>query len=250
MTKRNGTKKKRLRRALIVLLVLALACGGSLAYLGTYYRADEAAVAAFAPADVPCEHTAAGDLVFDPGDAETGLIFYPGGKVEAEAYIPLMRAVAAEGVFCVLRPMPFRLAVLDIHAADGVRGRYPAVACWYIGGHSLGGATAAYELSAHPGAYEGLVLLAAYSAADLSGEPVRALSVYGSEDGVLNRTKYERCRANLPADTRELALEGACHAGFGFYGPQRGDGAPALTADAQVRLTASLIAQWITGGGS
>ncbi len=143
--------------------------------------------------------------------------------------------------------MPFRLAVLDLHAADAVREAFPAVERWYIGGHSHGGAFAAIELSKHPDAYAGLVLLGAYSIAVLSASSVRVLSVYGSEDGILDREKYVQNKPNLPADSREIVLEGGCHAYFGMYGPQRGDGIPSIDCAEQIRRTASVITDWFGG---
>lgn len=42
---------------------------------------------------------------------------------------------------------------------------------WYVGGHSLGGAMAASYAAKHTDELDGLVLLAAYSTADLTGQP-------------------------------------------------------------------------------
>lgn len=70
------------------------------------------------------------------------------------------------------------------------------------------------------------------------------LSVYGSEDGVLNRDAYERNRANLPADSPEVVLDGGCHAQFGIYGPQDGDGIPTTSGKEQIRQTAEAIAAY------
>ena len=57
-----------------------------------------------------------GNVVFEPQNATVGFIFYPGVKVEANAYQPLMAELAREGVLCVLVEMPFNLAVFDINA--------------------------------------------------------------------------------------------------------------------------------------
>ena len=234
----------------IPILVLSLLLSAGLIWLESYYRADGEAIEAFAVGRKVTERTLEnGDTVFDPGGAGTGLIFYPGGKVEETAYAPLLRTIAADGVLCVLCRMPFRLAVLDPHAADSVREALPGVERWYIGGHSLGGTIAARELSSHPDAYEGLVLLGSYSIDDLSGTPVRALSVYGSEDRVLDRSKYEENRGNLPADLCESEIAGGCHAYFGMYGAQAGDGTPTVTNEAQIRAAAEKIAAWIGENG-
>ena len=72
-----------------------------------------------------------------------------------------------------------------------------------------------------------------------------AFGVYVSEDGVLNRKKYEADRTNLPQDTTETIIDGGCHAGFGSYGAQKGDGAPVISAEEQQQQTADVLAAWI-----
>ena len=89
--------------------------------------------------------------------------------------------------------------------------------------------------------YEGLVLLASYSTADLSQSGMEVISIYGSEDGVLNMEKYAENKVNLPALFEEYIIKGGCHAGFGSYGAQDGDGTPTITGDAQIEETVFLI---------
>ena len=50
---------------------------------------------------------------------------------------------------------------------------------------------------------------------------------------------------NLPDDFEEIVLEGGCHAGFGMYGEQKGDGVPAITNEEQINMTADVIANFI-----
>ena len=104
---------------------------------------------------------------------------------------------------------------------------------------------AAGYAAAHYEDYDGLILLAAYSTKDLSQTTLRVLSVYGSEDGVMNRESYEKNWSNLPADTSEVVLDGGCHAQFGFYGAQDGDGVPTITGEEQVRQTVEAIAAFV-----
>ena len=238
-------RRKKLWIALSAILAVAIALTAVCAvYLGDYYRADTEAAEAFSPANpVLYEAREDGSVVVRPDGREpvAGLIFYPGGKVEHTAYVPLMEALASEGVLCVLVEMPFRLAVLDVNAADGVREAFPEVERWYMGGHSLGGSMAASYLSAHTEDFAGLILLGAYSTADLSGTELAVLSVYGSEDGVMNREKYAAYRPNLPEGFTETVIEGGNHAGFGMYGEQAGDGTATVTAAEQIRQTAEAI---------
>ena len=227
----------------IVLAVLIVACA---IYLGDYYKADEDAIAAYAPMnEVEFSTLADGSIVFTPENAIAGFIFYPGGKVENDAYKPLMAALASRGVLCVLTEMPFNLAVFDINAADGIKEQYPEITDWYIGGHSLGGSMAASYLEKHAGEYKGLVLLGSYSTADLSKSDLAVLCIHGSEDKVMNREKHDEYKSNLPDSTIDFDIEGGNHAGFGMYGEQKGDGAATISQREQIRITAYSIIEII-----
>lgn len=237
--KEEAKKRKLLSRLAAVLIVIGVLLCGAGAMLKSY-PAGEAALAAMEGAQVQGRVT-----VFASENPRAGMIFYPGGLVEHRAYAPLMRALADRGISCILTQMPLDLAVLCPDAADGLKALLPQIEPWIIGGHSLGGAMAADYAAKHPGAFDALVLLGAYSAADLSGTDMQVLSVIGSEDGVLNREKYEACRKNYPAAFQEFRIEGGCHAYFGDYGAQKGDGTPAITRELQTGMTASAIASLV-----
>ena len=235
-------KRKILIISISIVAALAIIFGACAIYLGDYYRADEGAIAVFAPEDnVSVSTLDGGNIVFEPQGATVGFIFYPGGKVEANAYQPLMAELAREGVLCVLVEMPFNLAVFDINAADGIQEQYPEIEDWYIGGHSLGGSMAASYLADHVDEYEGLILLGSYSTADLSDTDLDVVSIYGSEDKVLNREKYDENKSNLPDGFCEVVIDGGCHAYFGMYGAQDGDGTPTISNHEQINRTAEHI---------
>lgn len=243
----NMKKKRKIIIAicLTVILVLGIGCGS---YLADYYRADNAAEAAMTYQDDDVEIEQNKTLIsFVPKNAVSGMIFYPGGKVQCEAYAPLMLVCAKKGVLCVLVRMPGNLAVLKPNAADGIQEKYPQIKNWYMGGHSLGGAMAANYVSKHAEEYKGLILLAAYSTSDLSKTPLKVLSIYGSEDGVLKRESYEKNKEHLPKNFTEKVLEGGCHGYFGSYGMQKGDGIPSITNEEQVQQTAEVISVFILG---
>jgi len=231
-------KNRWLKIGVIAVLLLCSVCWW---YVSDYYHADDAAVAAMSSATDITVKQDGNTVVFIPDEAKTGCIFYPGGKVEHTAYAPLMRRLADKGVLCVLVEMPLNLAVLDMNAADRIPEMYPQIDSWYIGGHSLGGSMAASYAAKNDSAYDGLVLLASYSTADLSSAGMNVISIYGSEDGVLNMEKYLENKANLPTAFEEHIIDGGCHAGFGSYGLQDGDGVPTITGDAQIEETVRLL---------
>jgi len=51
----------------------------------------------------------------------------------------------------------------------------------------------------------------------------------------------------LPASFEEYIIEGGCHAGFGSYGPQDGDGAATITGDAQIEETILVLTGFFAG---
>ena len=233
--------KKGLLIAFAVFLVIAVVFG---LYAGDYYHAELEAIQELS-LEVEYERMERledGSLVFCPAEYDSAVIFYPGGKVEALAYIPLMEHCAREGVLAVLMPMPFNLAVLAKDAAASIPEQFPEVEHWYMAGHSLGGSMAASFAAENTAWVEGVILLAAYSTEPLE---IPVLSIRGSEDGVLNMEKYEKYRTNLPADFEEHILEGGNHAGFGFYGPQEGDGTAAISSREQIAGTAERIGAFV-----
>ena len=243
MDKQNHKRKRRISVTLIILLIAAIGIG---AYLLDYYPPSETAVNQLEELTDSVQIVRGNNMIsFVPDDARIGIIFYPGGKVAYESYAPLMELCGENGILCVLLHMPANLAVLDQNAAEGIRELYPQVQKWYLAGHSLGGTVAAIYLSDHAKEFEGLILLASYSTADLSDTKLKVLSVYGSEDGVLNRKAYEENRDMLPEDYKEVIIEGGCHAYFGSYGEQSGDGTPTITPQEQQRQTAQEIINFL-----
>ena len=240
----NKSKKKIILLSLVgVLLVLIVSC---VIYVNDYYRADENKIDAYLDnLDVKREVINEDVIVWGNEDSKNGIIFYPGGKVEYTAYEPLMATLAEEGVFCVLIKMPCNLAVLDVNAADGFLEKYPQIEKWYMAGHSLGGSMAASYIGDNEKDFEGLILLGSYSTKDLSETSLDVISIYGSEDEVLNREKYEKYEECLPKDYSEVVIDGGCHAYFGMYGKQEGDGEAEISNEQQIEITVKEIIKYI-----
>lgn len=235
-----------LRALTAIALVVAVAVAAFLVWALTPLGPDAAALTALESDDGVAVTHADGAWVFLPASGqdvpETGLIFYPGGRVDARSYAPFARALAAEGHAVVIAEMPLSLAVFDADAAEDAlaMSQVAGVSRWAIGGHSLGGAMAAqYLADGVPDQVHGLLLLAAYppGSTDLSGSELAVTDVTASLDTVLDRAAWEIGQTHLPEDTRRVTVEGGNHAGFGSYGEQPGD-SPATLASAQQLLQA------------
>jgi dienelactone hydrolase len=188
----------------------------------------------------------AGDwLVFRPAQStpKSGLIFYPGGRVDPRAYAPVARSIAQEGYLAVIVPMPLNLAIFGSERGQEVLETFPTIHNWVIGGHSLGGAMAARFAYRNPEAVDGLVLMAAYPASsdDLSQYELQVVSIYGTRDGVMAAEALEESRAILPEGTHWIAIEGGNHAQFGWYGQQDGDAQATISHNEQQQIIIEAI---------
>lgn len=183
-----------------IIAVLIVLAGYGVYYVNDYHHAVNVGNAIQSNPTVKVTDIEDGWLFDGPGTT-TAMVFYPGAKVEASAYAPLMQETAASGIDCFPMKMPANLAIFGINRADVVRSDIAGYSYdhWYIAGHSLGGTMAANYISKHTDNWDGLILLASYPTDDLSKTKLRVLSAYGSKDDILNRKK-SRIRAAAHAE--------------------------------------------------
>jgi Alpha/beta hydrolase family len=233
---------------LSIMVVLALAVSGFVVWANNPLAPMPEALAALESDSTIQVSTENGWYVFQPlkDQPTTGLIFYPGGLVDARAYAPHLRAIAAQGYLVVITPMPLNLALFGLNQANDVIKAFPDIQHWAIGGHSLGGAMAARFVQSNPSTVEGLIFWASYPDIDLSTFDIKAVSIYGTNDAVAQGAGIQNSDKLLPADTPFITLEGGNHSGFGWYGLQPGDKEASLSRADQmaqaVTATTDLLA--------
>ena len=219
---------KRIGLGLLAIVIIAL--GGFYVYTLDYSKADAQAQEAFTDSIEQSKTIHA----YLTNESDVGIIFYPGGKVEAKAYSVLGLELSEKGYSTFIVDMPFNLAVFDINAANRVRKLNPQIKTWFIAGHSLGGAMAFSHYDANSDEYAGLILLAAYPLKATS-KPILILA--GSNDKVLDASNLEGFQTTW--------IQGGNHAQFGNYGLQKGDGTPTISASEQRTITIESISNFI-----
>lgn len=238
-------KKNKIKKILLITLsvILSLILIFYI-YIGNYYHADEKTNNYLKTNNDITITEIKNGYVFEPKNASIGFVFYPGGKVEAESYAPLLFKLAENGYFCILLEVPFNLAILGPNRAN-IKKDYPNIQSWYMMGHSLGGTVSGMYLEKNHSDFEGLILLGSYITSNLSDTDLNVLSIYGEQDKVLNKEKYINSISNLPTNYKEEIIQGGCHAYFGLYGNQKGDGNPTISAIEQIEITVNLINNFI-----
>jgi hypothetical protein len=223
-----------------VLLVLIFSAGAI--WVFNYYKPTSEATEAMKSND-KVQVTTDKYITFTPKNkqADTGFIFYPGGKVDEEAYAPLCQKIAEGGYTVVVVPMPLKLAVLGSGKAEGVIEKYPEIKSWAIGGHSLGGVMAATFANKHQTDIKGLVFFAAYpqDKDNISKSNIKVLSLRGTKDGLVDKSKIENSKKLVPEDSIFYSIEGGNHCGFGTYGFQKGDNKADISGEEQQNIAAN-----------
>ncbi len=228
-------RKKWLVAGGMLLLILAILAGVFFWYVSDYYRAEDIALQVMArDSGITVQENLT--ILSPAAPTDTAIIFYPGAKVEAEAYLPLLDQIRQTGVSCILVHMPFHMAIFDADAAEDVIAQFPKIQHWYMAGHSMGGAMASKFASDHPDLVDGLILMGAYIYGDYPDE--KALTIYGS----LNQSVED----HIDYTQNIVEIEGGNHAQFGNYGPQKGDLPATISAQEQQKQTVEAIEAFLT----
>ena len=232
-------RKKWLIAGGIVLLILAILAGAFFWYVSDYYRAEDVALEVMTQDNgISVQDNL---TILSPSHpTDTAIIFYPGAKVEAEAYLPLLNQIRQTGVTCILVHMPFHMAIFDANAAEDVMAQFPEIQHWYIAGHSMGGAMASKFASEHPDQVDGLILMGAYIYGDYPDD--KTLTIYGSPN--------QSVEDHIDYTENIVEIEGGNHAQFGNYGPQKGDLPATISAQEQQAQTVAAIEAFLSGADS
>lgn len=186
-------------------------------------------------------------ITFYPKDNQkgVGIIFYPGGNVEAESYSPLAFRLAEEGMSVFILRVPYKLAILNPYKAKNIIDR-ENLSKYYIGGHSLGGVVSSMYYDKYPEKIEGLFFLASYPIKDLSDEEISTLSIQGTKDGLMPIKEFKEKRKLFPKNSNFIQITGGNHSQFGYYGMQDKDKITDLSREKQQDIIYKAVLEFIS----
>lgn len=232
----------------VVAVVTILAGVGFYGYFGVFahHAPDDVQESVRADANVTVTEAYGGYVVSDadPDIERLGIVFYSGGRVAPDAYLPTAARIAERANVTVVIPkMRVNLAVFSQGRAAAVIEGESQVSRWVVGGHSLGGAMACRYAGNNGDAVEGVVLVGSYCDRPVGETPT--IAVLGTRDAVLDHDRFVANRENLPPDHTVSRIGGMNHSQAGWYSGQRG-GQPAQipTSEAHRRLTIA-VAEWL-----
>ncbi|KKI90850.1 carboxymethylenebutenolidase [Bacillus sp. SA1-12] len=188
-------------------------------------------------------------VIFKPkGNKDVGIILYPGAKVEPEAYSYIGQQLADQGYLVVIPRVLFNFSLFDINITQEIVNEFESVREWYVGGHSLGGVSAATYAYEHPNKVDGLILLASYPSNnnDFSNMDLPMLSIYAENDGLSTIEKINETKHLLSKRLMIYEIKGGNHAQFGIYGPQKGDNKATISIKEQQKTIVNVMSKWLS----
>ncbi len=249
-SKKFKRNRKIIRIALLVIIISFILYGG--AWIMESYEPDTLALIAMQSTEKVTVDSTDDTISFTPvsGTSRPGLLYYPGAKVEPEAYAVMAQRLAETGIPVVIVKMPFNFAVFDADKAMALKETLGIPDTWAIGGHSLGGSMAAKVVYDNPDAFDALILFASYPAGksnDLSTSTLNVLSISGSLDAFVTKEKRDAKKPFLPNSTIYYEIEGGNHGQFGNYGLQKGDNEATITSEVQMNQIVENVIKLMEG---
>lgn len=248
---RERKMKKIWKVLLLVLLAILLIGGGGFYYWAQQtYDASDTLYELVNKEDIQSEEDW---LLFEPeGEADTGVILYPGAKVEPEAYSYYGKQLALQGYLVAIPNLRLNLAILDLNKAEQIMEEHPKLEHWYLAGHSLGGIGATSFAMDNQDLVNGVILLGSYpsDSADFSDVAMPMLSISAEYDGLSTQDKINDTKHLLSEQAVIHEIKGGNHAQFGVYGKQKGDEEALISVEKQQDEIMQVITEWLDQQGA
>ncbi len=221
------------------LALVALLLAGITAFLifaSDVYHPDEVALLALEADNVEIFEDEGVIAVHAQQQSDTAIMFYPGGQVEYEAYVPLLQKMQETlGLTCVMVEMPLNMAILSPSSGDKILELFPDIESWYLCGHSIGGVTGSMYAYDNMDIIDALIVLGSYNYSDYPEE--KTLTIYGSFNDNLEQS--------IDYTQNIHVIEGGNHAQFGNYGKQKIDVDATITTQAQQDATVEIMQEFL-----
>ena len=167
------------------------------------------------------------------------IIFVPGGLVTSNSYSYIALSLALEGYdVTIIKPL-FHLAILSPN--QGKRYVNEDLDNVIIG-HSLGGVVATMVASQIKD-ISTVILMGSYPIRDITDKDT--LFITAEYDLNMDQEAFNDSLKYVNDDTEFINIDGANHAQFGWYGPQKGDGEATISTLTQQNLVIQYILDFI-----
>lgn len=190
-----------------------------------------------------------GSVEFKPreGSKNIGVIIYPSQKVEPKSYARLSNIIANSKYTVFVPKLRFNFSPFSSNLATKIIDENKGISSWYLVAHSTSGDAALNE-AANQKKIAGVVFLGTYPSGDdlkLINKPV--LSIWGTKDGLLDFTKFNEYKNNMPQNAHFYEIVGGNNTNFADIERIPDDNKAIISAENQQLQAANEIVSFIEG---
>lgn len=180
---------------------------------------------------------------FNSQDKSIEVLFFPGGLVDPEAYIPLARILAENGYNTHIIKMPWRMSTKGYNQIKHLFDLNNKDKTYILGGHSQGAKMAAQFVFENENQIDALFLLGTSHPRDidLSDLDIPCLKLYAEYDGLASVEEVLANKNKLPSGSQLIEVEGGNHAQFAYMGHLLLDGKATISKERQLKLTSEYL---------
>ena len=230
---------------LTIVIWIGSCAGGLYLRLKTVRKADETAAAGFVSEEYVTVHKTDYGWFFDGWGTGSAAVFYGERGVQEEAYAPLLKATARQGLDCFLYKMPYSIPDFQYDAYADIIERHSGYS-WFMMCHGNGNEAASKYFAEHKEDFAGMITLGTYPLTELD-ESQLWISIIPENDRLMDHDAYLQTVRNNKAFIRENTIRGGGSSGFAACGLLNGDTQAAITPALQQVLSAQVIRQTMIG---
>ncbi len=247
--KKERARKKILKNITILLLGLGVAAVCIFfIWLNDTYKTNEYSshyMLSTGHVEVKTEKNGFVEFIPKANAKNVGVIIYPGQKIEPKSYARLSNIIANSKYNVFVPKLRFNFSPFSSNLATNIIKDNPEINTWYLVAHSSSGDIALNE-AANQKKISGVVFLGTYPSGDdlkLINKPV--LSIWGTKDGVLDLTRFNEYKNNMPANAHFYEIIGGNNTNFADIETVQGDNKAIISAESQQMQSANEIIAFI-----
>lgn len=248
---KGKVRKKIFKNILAVICVLvAISIVGFFVWLNDTYKTNEYATHfMISTPHVEVKNEENGVVVFKPktGASRIGVIIYPGQKIVPKSYARLSNMIANSKYTVYVPKLRFNFSSFSSNLASRIIKENTEIDKWYLVAHSTSGDAALNE-AANQKKILGVVFLGTYPSGDdlkLINKPV--LSIWGTKDGILDFSKFNEYKSNMPSNAHFYEIVGGNNTNFADIETIPNDNKSIISAQEQQEQAANEIVSFIKG---
>lgn len=188
------------------------------------------------------------NLVLSPYNRskKEAIIIYPSSGIGPKGYIGIGRKLASRGYKVVIAKVPMNYPFFSFDKADKIISSNQKEERWYLIAHNTSGEVAA-KAAAGNKKIGGVVFLGAYPIGEdlrLINEPV--LTIWGTNDGVIDFSKFTAYKSSLPKSAQFVEIVGGNNTNFADVEIISNDNKARISTSGQQDRAVRSIEQFIT----